>query len=144
MAGVREYCTQACPVLPFLALAVLLPVVIALRVLTVLVWWAVVQVHFENNSPFAVVEQLEREIEVSHWGNVYVTEHYKMRNAGAKHKGTFSRSAPQPSQLPSCWEKRAHSQGGNAHDNLSMFVLIANQTNMETVFLLRMIAQTVC
>jgi oligosaccharyltransferase complex subunit alpha (ribophorin I) len=49
------------------------------------------KVHFENNSPFAVVEQLEREIEVSHWGNVYVTEHYKMRNAGAKHKGTFSR-----------------------------------------------------
>lgn len=36
---------------------------------------------------------LEREIEVSHWGNVYVTENYKLRNAGAKHKGTFSRSA---------------------------------------------------
>jgi hypothetical protein len=115
----------------FLALAVVLPVVVfALWVLTMLVWWAVVQVHFENNSPFAVVEQLEREIEVSHWGNVYVTEHYKMCNAGAKHKGTFSRSAPRPSQLPSCWENGAHSQGGNAHDNVPTFVRIANQTNI--------------
>lgn len=83
-----------------------------------LVWCGVVQVHFENNSPFAVVEQLEREIEVSHWGNVYVTEHYKMRNGGAKHKGTFSRSAPWPMH-----------ESHNYH---------------KTVFLLRMIPQTVC
>ncbi|CAA0806365.1 Dolichyl-diphosphooligosaccharide--protein glycosyltransferase subunit 1B [Striga hermonthica] len=27
-------------------------------------------VHFENNHPFAVVEELEREIEISHWGSV--------------------------------------------------------------------------
>ncbi|GER48941.1 glycosyltransferase subunit [Striga asiatica] len=47
-------------------------------------------VHFENNHPFAVVEELEREIEISHWGSVQVTEHYKLANAGAKHKG-FSR-----------------------------------------------------
>ncbi|KAG8380507.1 hypothetical protein BUALT_Bualt06G0022800 [Buddleja alternifolia] len=48
-------------------------------------------VHFENNNAFAVVEELEREIEVSHWGSVQVTEHYKLAHAGAKHKGVFSR-----------------------------------------------------
>ncbi|KAI3470475.1 hypothetical protein Pfo_027138 [Paulownia fortunei] len=48
-------------------------------------------IHFENNNPFAVVEELEREIEVSHWGNVQVTEHYQVAHAGAKHKGVFSR-----------------------------------------------------
>lgn len=48
-------------------------------------------VHFENNHPFAVVEELEREIEISHWGSVQVTEHYKLAHAGAKHKGVFSR-----------------------------------------------------
>ncbi|KAK6144803.1 hypothetical protein DH2020_021623 [Rehmannia glutinosa] len=48
-------------------------------------------VHFENNNPFAVVEELEREIEVSHWGSVQVTERYKLAHAGAKHKGVFSR-----------------------------------------------------
>lgn len=48
-------------------------------------------IHFENNHPFAVVEELEREIEISHWGSVQVTEHYKLAHAGAKHKGVFSR-----------------------------------------------------
>ncbi|KAL6578076.1 Dolichyl-diphosphooligosaccharide--protein glycosyltransferase subunit 1B [Orobanche minor] len=48
-------------------------------------------IHFENNNPFAVVEELEREIEVSHWGSVQVTERYTLAHAGAKHKGSFSR-----------------------------------------------------
>lgn len=48
-------------------------------------------IHFENNNPFAVVEELEREIEISHWGNVQVTERYKLAHAGARHKGVFSR-----------------------------------------------------
>ncbi|KAH6804900.1 Ribophorin I [Perilla frutescens var. frutescens] len=48
-------------------------------------------IHFENNHPFAVVEELEREIEISHWGSVQVTEHYKLAHAGAKHRGVFSR-----------------------------------------------------
>ncbi|KAL8533124.1 hypothetical protein ACS0TY_009392 [Phlomoides rotata] len=48
-------------------------------------------IHFENNNPFAVVEELEREIEISHWGSIQVTEHYKLAHAGAKHKGAFSR-----------------------------------------------------
>ncbi|KAI3969602.1 hypothetical protein MKX01_020163 [Papaver californicum] len=37
-----------------------------------------VVVHYENNRPFAVAQELVREIEISHWGNVQVTEHYKV------------------------------------------------------------------
>ncbi|CAN4096206.1 unnamed protein product [Withania somnifera] len=48
-------------------------------------------VHFENNNAFAVVEELVREIEISHWGSIQVTEHYKLVHAGARHKGAFSR-----------------------------------------------------
>ncbi|KAA3481637.1 dolichyl-diphosphooligosaccharide--protein glycosyltransferase subunit 1B-like isoform X2 [Gossypium australe] len=50
-----------------------------------------IHVHFENNSPFAVVEELVQEIEISHWGNIQVTEHYTLDHAGARHKGVFSR-----------------------------------------------------
>lgn len=49
-------------------------------------------VHFETNQPFAVAEELVREIEISHWGNVQVTEHYKFVHGGAQSKGEFSRS----------------------------------------------------
>ncbi|KAL5984258.1 Dolichyl-diphosphooligosaccharide--protein glycosyltransferase subunit 1A [Asimina triloba] len=48
-------------------------------------------VHFENNKPFAVGEKLVREIEVSHWGNVQITEHYNLVHGGARTKGGFSR-----------------------------------------------------
>ncbi|OAY45876.1 hypothetical protein MANES_07G099100v8 [Manihot esculenta] len=48
-------------------------------------------VHFENNNPFAVVEELVREVEISHWGNLQITEQYKLVHAGARHKGVFSR-----------------------------------------------------
>eukprot|EP00257_Ricinus_communis_P012235 XP_002534147.2 dolichyl-diphosphooligosaccharide--protein glycosyltransferase subunit 1B [Ricinus communis] len=48
-------------------------------------------IHFENNNPFAVVEELVREVEISHWGNLQITEHYKLVHAGARHKGVFSR-----------------------------------------------------
>nr|GLL23226.1 dolichyl-diphosphooligosaccharide--protein glycosyltransferase subunit 1B [Ipomoea trifida] len=48
-------------------------------------------VHFENNNAFAVVEELVREIEISHWGSIQITEHYKLMHAGAQHKGVFSR-----------------------------------------------------
>ncbi|CAN0909235.1 Dolichyl-diphosphooligosaccharide--protein glycosyltransferase subunit 1B [Linum grandiflorum] len=50
-----------------------------------------VLVHFENNNPFAVVEELVREVEISHWGNLQITEHYTLAHAGAKLKGVFSR-----------------------------------------------------
>ncbi|CAN6185309.1 unnamed protein product [Urochloa humidicola] len=48
-------------------------------------------VHYENNQPFAVVEELVRKVEISHWGNVQITEHYKLKHGGARHKGVFSR-----------------------------------------------------
>ncbi|XP_062092947.1 dolichyl-diphosphooligosaccharide--protein glycosyltransferase subunit 1B [Humulus lupulus] len=48
-------------------------------------------VHFENNNPFAVVEELVREVEISHWGSLQITENYKLVHAGARHKGVFSR-----------------------------------------------------
>ncbi|CAN1258095.1 Dolichyl-diphosphooligosaccharide--protein glycosyltransferase subunit 1B [Linum perenne] len=50
-----------------------------------------VLVHFENNNPFAIVEELVREVEISHWGNVQVTEHYTLAHGGARLKGVFSR-----------------------------------------------------
>ncbi|GJN01199.1 hypothetical protein PR202_ga18446 [Eleusine coracana subsp. coracana] len=48
-------------------------------------------VHFENNRPFAIVEELVRKVEISHWGNVQITEQYKLKHGGARHKGAFSR-----------------------------------------------------
>uniref|UniRef100_A0A2P2MZ82 Dolichyl-diphosphooligosaccharide--protein glycosyltransferase subunit 1 n=1 Tax=Rhizophora mucronata TaxID=61149 RepID=A0A2P2MZ82_RHIMU len=48
-------------------------------------------VHFQNNNPFAVVEELVREVEISHWGSLHITEHYSLLHAGARHKGIFSR-----------------------------------------------------
>lgn len=53
-----------------------------------------ITVHYENNQPFAVVEELVREIELSNWGNIYVTEKYHLTHGGARHKGGFSRCVP--------------------------------------------------
>ncbi|KAK3232438.1 hypothetical protein Dsin_004319 [Dipteronia sinensis] len=50
-----------------------------------------ITVHFENNNPFAVVEELVREVEISHWGSLQITEHYNLVHGGARHKGVFSR-----------------------------------------------------
>jgi oligosaccharyltransferase complex subunit alpha (ribophorin I) len=50
-----------------------------------------VLVHYENNRPFAVVEELVRKVEISHWGNIQITEQYKLKHGGARHKGVFSR-----------------------------------------------------
>ncbi|GBF90218.1 hypothetical protein Rsub_03351 [Raphidocelis subcapitata] len=49
------------------------------------------KVHFHHDKPFKKVTKLVREIEVSHWGNIYVEESYEIINAGAEHKGAFSR-----------------------------------------------------
>ena len=35
-----------------------------------------IKFHFVNNAPFAAATQLDRELEVSHWGNIYVEEQY--------------------------------------------------------------------
>ena len=48
-------------------------------------------VHYENNTPFLTVTNMERLIEVSHWGNIAVEETYDMAHSGAKLKGSFSR-----------------------------------------------------
>lgn len=48
-------------------------------------------VHFENNNKFLTVTQLERTIEISHWGNIAVEEHIDLLHTGALLKGSFSR-----------------------------------------------------
>ena len=40
-------------------------------------------VHFESKAPFLTVTNLVREIEVSHWGNVAVTENIDLKATGA-------------------------------------------------------------
>ncbi|KAK9271402.1 hypothetical protein L1049_026992 [Liquidambar formosana] len=66
-------------------------------------------VHFENNQPFAVAQELVREIEISHWGNVQITEHYKLLHGGAQSKGEFSRLD---------YQARPHVRGASAFRNL--------------------------
>ena len=39
-------------------------------------------VHFENNGPFIRVLDLQRIIEVSHWGNIAVEEHVHIKHCG--------------------------------------------------------------
>lgn len=50
-----------------------------------------IAVHFENNTPFLTARLLQREVEVSHWGNVAFTENVDLEHTGAKLKGSFSR-----------------------------------------------------
>ncbi len=61
----------------------------------------VLSVHAANNSPFATMRTMDKEVEVSHWGNVAVTEHYILQHTGAALKGEFLRSnyqSPYPSE----------------------------------------------
>lgn len=48
-------------------------------------------VHYENNSPFMTITNLERVIELSHWGNIAVEETIDIVHSGAMLKGSFSR-----------------------------------------------------
>lgn len=41
-----------------------------------------IDIHYENNGPFLKVVELERIIEVSHWGNIVVEEHVHIRHTG--------------------------------------------------------------
>ncbi|XP_044511458.1 dolichyl-diphosphooligosaccharide--protein glycosyltransferase subunit 1A-like [Mangifera indica] len=66
-------------------------------------------VHFESNQPFAVAKELVREIEISHWGNVQVTEHYNLIHGGAESKGEFSRLD---------YQARPHLRGASAFNQL--------------------------
>eukprot|EP01025_Chloroclados_australasicus_P045055 TRINITY_DN4914_c0_g1_i4.p1 TRINITY_DN4914_c0_g1~~TRINITY_DN4914_c0_g1_i4.p1 ORF type:complete len:628 (-),score=65.44 TRINITY_DN4914_c0_g1_i4:266-2035(-) len=49
------------------------------------------KLHYENNKPFIQIRSLVREIQISHWGNVYVDEQYDIMHAGAKVTGMWSR-----------------------------------------------------
>jgi hypothetical protein len=44
-----------------------------------------------NNNPQVVFTEVQRTIDVSHWGNVGIIENYKMVNTGPSLKGEFSR-----------------------------------------------------
>jgi len=48
-----------------------------------------VKIHFQNNQPILRATNVVRDYEVSHWGNVRVSETYNMLNAGAKLKGPY-------------------------------------------------------
>jgi len=50
-----------------------------------------VRLHFENNNPFSVFLNVTKVIEISHWGNIYVEEHYQLANEGAQFTGEYSR-----------------------------------------------------
>ncbi|KAH9283916.1 Dolichyl-diphosphooligosaccharide--protein glycosyltransferase subunit 1 [Echinococcus granulosus] len=47
--------------------------------------------NYENGSPFLAVTNLERLIEISHWGNIAVENKVSIRNYGARLTGPFSR-----------------------------------------------------
>lgn len=48
-------------------------------------------IHCENNTPFLTVRNLQRAIEVSHWGNIAIEETVDLEHTGAILKGSFSR-----------------------------------------------------
>lgn len=48
-------------------------------------------IHCENNTPFLTVRNLQRQIEVSHWGNIAIEETIDLEHTGAVLKGSFSR-----------------------------------------------------
>ncbi|CAF0790271.1 unnamed protein product [Didymodactylos carnosus] len=50
-----------------------------------------ITLHYENNNPFLTISNLNRWIEVSHWGNIAIEETIDMYHSGAKLKGPFSR-----------------------------------------------------
>ncbi|KAL6572118.1 Dolichyl-diphosphooligosaccharide--protein glycosyltransferase subunit 1A [Orobanche minor] len=66
-------------------------------------------VHFVSNNPFSVAQELVHEIEISHWGNVQITESYNLVHAGAELMGEFSRLD---------YQARPHVRGASALRNL--------------------------
>jgi len=48
-----------------------------------------VRVHFRNNNPFLTITEVHRDMEVSHWGNVRMSESYVVRHDGAKLVGPY-------------------------------------------------------
>jgi len=48
-----------------------------------------VRVHFRNNNAFLTMDNVVRDMEVSHWGNVRVSEFYNIRHDGARLTGPY-------------------------------------------------------
>merc|ERR1719336_3330218 len=48
-----------------------------------------VRVHFKNNNAFLTMDNVVRDMEVSHWGNVRVSEFYNIRHDGARLVGAY-------------------------------------------------------
>lgn len=45
-----------------------------------------ITIHYENNAAFVVATQVERTIEISHWGNIAVEDNIEVEHKGAKLK----------------------------------------------------------
>ncbi|KAI5660885.1 hypothetical protein M9H77_20208 [Catharanthus roseus] len=71
--------------------------------------YSAIAIHFVSNTPFAVAQELVREVEISHWGNVQITEHYSLVHAGAQSTGEFSRLD---------YQARPHIRGASAFRHL--------------------------
>jgi oligosaccharyltransferase complex subunit alpha (ribophorin I) len=50
-----------------------------------------VTAHGINNEPQVLFTEVQRHVEVSHWGNIAITEKYSILNVGPGIKGEFSR-----------------------------------------------------
>ena len=48
-------------------------------------------IHYKNNKPLMVFNYATKTFQVSHWGNIAVTEEYQIENIGAKLIGEFGR-----------------------------------------------------
>jgi len=62
------------------------------------------RIQYDASFPVPVATYVEREIEISHWGNVAVEEHFDLRNDGAKLKGEFSRLDHQMQHVPHAFQ----------------------------------------
>eukprot|EP01094_Clydonella_sp_ATCC50884_P009332 TRINITY_DN1884_c0_g1_i2.p1 TRINITY_DN1884_c0_g1~~TRINITY_DN1884_c0_g1_i2.p1 ORF type:complete len:455 (+),score=172.88 TRINITY_DN1884_c0_g1_i2:697-2061(+) len=72
--------------------------------------------HYENSSPFATYTDVVREIEISHWGNVAVEEHYELHNTGAELLGSFSRLDYQHGVIGNSFEELVMMLPGDASE----------------------------
>ena len=53
--------------------------------------WPPLSLHFQNDAPFITMLSMRKEVEISQWGNVAITEWYAMQHTGAQLTGPFSR-----------------------------------------------------
>ena len=49
------------------------------------------EIHYRNNNPLVVFNYAIKTFQVSHWGNIAITEEYQIENVGAKLIGEFGR-----------------------------------------------------